>query len=193
VQHLGDCRGANAEAQGIHFVAEGAKAASDKLVLSHGIAPGGRLGQGLQSLKGLGVFFFPGGPSCAGFADAVGRAAREVGIEFFPAAADGIDVEASDEGEEGVAAVAYVVRFEGSEPASLLLVEATHQEVDLMVQLLLLRVQTQLAVGALTRMNKNVRHDEISAAEDLKERRTLYEKSWKTFLDAAFVCRAGAS
>ena len=119
--------------------------------------------------------FFSGRPPRAGVADAVGRPVVESGIEFLPAAADGIDVEAGDEREQGVAAVADLLGFEGGKPAPLLLVKATHQEVNLVVHLPITVVPTGLAVRALTRMNRNIRHDEISAAEGLKVRRTLYE------------------
>jgi hypothetical protein len=41
--------------------------------------------------------FFYRWPAGAGFADAIGRSVHQVGIEFFAAATNGIDVQADDE------------------------------------------------------------------------------------------------
>jgi hypothetical protein len=94
-------------------------------------------------------------------------------------------MEAGDEGEQGVAAVADLLGLQGGEPAPLLLIEAAHHEVHLVVQLPVAVLVAGLAVGALTRMNRDVRHDGTSAAEGLKVQRSLQEKSWKSFVDAA--------
>jgi len=69
-------------------------------------------------------------------ADAVRRSVLQAGGEFFPAAADGIDVQAGDQGDAGIATVAVLVGFEGGEPTALLLIEAAEQEVHACVQLL---------------------------------------------------------
>jgi len=69
-------------------------------------------------------------------ADAVRRAVLQAGGEFFPAAADGIDVQAGDQGDTCIAAVAVLVGFEGGEPAALLLIKAAEQEVHAGVPLL---------------------------------------------------------
>jgi hypothetical protein len=42
-------------------------------------------------------------------------------------------VQAGNEGDQGVAAVADLFGFQGGEPAPLLLIEAAHQEVHLVV------------------------------------------------------------
>jgi len=55
------------------------------------------------------------------------------GVEFLAAAADGIDVQAEDEGDAGVAAVAELAGLQGGEPAALLLVQAAGQEVHVAV------------------------------------------------------------
>lgn len=82
-------------------------------------------------------------------------------------------MQAGNEGEQGVAAVAGLLGLQGGEPAPLLLIEAAQEEVNLVMQLPLGVVVTDLAFGALTQMNGDVRHDEISAAEDLEVRRLL--------------------
>jgi hypothetical protein len=48
----------------------------------------------------------------------------EVGVEFLTAASDGIDVEAGNLGEQGVAAVADLLGLQGGQPAALLFVQA---------------------------------------------------------------------
>jgi hypothetical protein len=70
-------------------------------------------------------------------ANAVGRAVAQVGGEFLPTAADGIDMQAGDQGNTGIAAVALLVGFDGGEPAALLLVEAAEQEVHACVKFLI--------------------------------------------------------
>src|SRR5262245_51406165 len=47
--------------------------------------------------------FFYRRPPRAGLADAVGGPVGQAGVEFLAAAADGIDVQSDDEGDEGVA------------------------------------------------------------------------------------------
>jgi hypothetical protein len=54
----------------------------------------------------------------------------EASIEFLTAGTDGIDVQAGDLRPQVVAAVPGLLRLQGGQPAALLLVEATHPEVD---------------------------------------------------------------
>jgi hypothetical protein len=82
-------------------------------------------------------------------------------------------VQAGDVGQEGVASVAEFLGLQGGEPASLLLIEAAHQEVEMGVPLPLGMILTSLAAGALTLMDRGVRHDETSAAWVTKGRRSL--------------------
>jgi hypothetical protein len=86
-------------------------------------------------LRRSGDLFFYRGAARAGFADAVGGPAGQVGVEFLASAADGINVEANDLGEEDVAAVTDLLGLQGSEPAALLLVEAAEEQVHLPVEL----------------------------------------------------------
>jgi hypothetical protein len=88
----------------------------------------------------------------------------QVGVEFFAATADGIDVQAGDQREQGVAAEAGLLRLQGGEPAALLLVEAAHQEIDLVVELAVGVILPALAPGARTAVNRSVGHDESSAS-----------------------------
>jgi hypothetical protein len=83
----------------------------------------------------------------------------QVGIEFLAATADRIDVQAGDEGEQRVAAVAGLLGLQGGEPPALLLVQAAHQEVDLVVTSLVGVILPALATGARTRANRAVGHD----------------------------------
>ena len=59
----------------------------------------------------------------------------QLGIQLLAAASNGIDVQAGDEGEQGIPALAGLLGLQGSKPAALLLVEAAHEKVDLVVQL----------------------------------------------------------
>ena len=86
-----------------------------------------RAASGLQGWPGL---FFPGRPPGAGSADTLRGSAVEAGVEFFPPAADGIDVQAANKGEGGIAAIAEFLGLEGGQPAVLLLIETAHQEVE---------------------------------------------------------------
>src|SRR5262249_41045283 len=105
--------------------------------------------------------------------DAVGGPTVEVGIEFLAAAADGIDVQAGDGGQQSVAAVAGFLGFQGGQPASLLLIEATHQEIDLVVELSVGMALPASARGTLALMDRTVGHDQSSGTPRLKVRRTL--------------------
>jgi hypothetical protein len=84
-------------------------------------------------------------------------------VEFFAAAADGIDVQAGDEGDEGVAAVAEAFGFEGRQPAALLFVQAREDKDEALVVLALEEVGTGEAIGALAATNLDVGHDTTSA------------------------------
>jgi hypothetical protein len=87
----------------------------------------------------------------------------QVGVKFLAAAADGIDVQAGNEREERVTAVAGLLGLQGGEPAALLLVEAAEEEVDLVVEFAQGVILRTLAVRAGTRVNHTVGHDESSA------------------------------
>jgi hypothetical protein len=128
--------------------------------------------------------FFPGGSAGTGSADAVAGPSVQIGVAFLAATSDGIDVPAGNECEQGIATVAGLVGLQGSEAAALLLVQAAHQEVNLMVQLSIRVIGPALAEGASTRVNDAVGHDRSSVKERNRLRRTWYEKSWKSFLDA---------
>jgi hypothetical protein len=113
----------------------------------------------------------------------------EVGIEFLATAADGIDVQAGDGGQQGVAAIAGFLGLQGGQPAALLLVEATHQEVDLVVELSVGMILPASARGTLARMDRTVGHDQSSKTPRLKVGRTLYGKTWKSFLEWSLLVR----
>ena len=109
-------------------------------------------------------------------ADAVAGAASQVGIEFLAAAADGIDVQAEDEGDAAVAAVAELAGLQGGEPAALLLVQAAEEQVHLAMQLLVGMIGTGNAVGALTLVKVDVGHDKLSIYGPHDEE-SVYEKT----------------
>jgi hypothetical protein len=97
----------------------------------------------------------------------------QVGVEFLATAADGIDMQAGNEREERITAVAGLLGLQGGEPAALLLVEAADEEVNLVVEFAIGVILRALAVRAGTRVNRVVGHDESSgkgtrqAAEDI--------------------------
>jgi hypothetical protein len=65
-----------------------------------------------------------GGAAASGQADPIRGPVLEILVEFFASASDGIDMQAGDEGNEGVAAMAEAFGFESRQPASLLLIES---------------------------------------------------------------------
>src|SRR3954471_18243535 len=102
--------------------------------------------------------FFEGGSAAAGEAYPVGRAVVQRGGQFFPAPADGVDVQAGDAGDEPVPAVAELGRLDSGVPAALLLIEPTEQQVHLPVEFpvgVCLRGET---LGALALMDFLLRH-----------------------------------
>jgi hypothetical protein len=96
--------------------------------------------------------------AAAGLADTVGGTVAQALPEFVAAATDGIDVQAGDEREEGIAAGADLGRLDGGVPATLLFVEATEQEVHVGVEVLVGMRLRELARGALAPVNLTGRH-----------------------------------
>ena len=77
---------------------------------------------------------FDGGAAAAGEAYPVGGAVVQRGGEFFPAPADGVDVQARDPGDGPIPAVTELGRLDGGVPAALLLIEPAEQQVHLPVE-----------------------------------------------------------
>jgi hypothetical protein len=109
----------------------------------------------------VGLFFY-GRASGARVADAVRGPIDQLGIEFAAAAANGIDVEAGDQGQEDIATVAALLGFEGGQPTALLFVQAAADEVQLVMEKAFGVVCACGASGALTLMNGNASHDAVS-------------------------------
>ena len=114
-----------------------------------------------KSSRISGSFFYRRAAS-AGVADPVRGPAVQVGVEFLTAAAAGIDMQARDEGHEGVAAVADLLGLQGGEPAALLLIEAAEQQVEAAVACPVRRVLVRGAAGALALMDLRVSPDNPS-------------------------------
>jgi hypothetical protein len=112
-------------------------------------------------------------PTFQGGAEYAIRAAQ-TGLEFLAAAADGIDVQASDARDQSVATVAEFVGLQGGQPASLLLVQAAHQQIELVVDLAGGMLPAG-AVGTLAAMNNDVHHGRPS--EHSLGRLLLYKDS----------------
>ena len=83
-------------------------------------------------------------------------------------------MQAGNEGKQGIAAVAGFFGLQGGEPSALLLVQATHEEVNLMMKLSIQVIVPAAAVGAGAYMNDAVSHDDFSAKQRSELRRTLY-------------------
>jgi hypothetical protein len=77
----------------------------------------------------------------------------QVGFQLAAAAADGLDVQAGDQGQQAVPAVAELLGFQGGEPAPLRLVQTVEQQVHAVVQDLVRMRPVGLTVGALAAMN----------------------------------------
>jgi hypothetical protein len=93
----------------------------------------------------------------------VGGPPAQVVVEFFTSAADGIDVQAGDEGQQRIAAVSDLLGLQGGEPASLLLVEAAQEQVHVPMEGLVGVVRASDAIGALADVNGEISHDGSSA------------------------------
>ena len=122
-----------------------------------------------RSSTSCGSFFLQRRPAGARLADAVGGPIGQAGVEFLPSAADGIDVQAEDEGDAGVAAAAELAGLQGGEPAALLLVEAAEHEVHAGVQLLVGVRLRLLARGALALMSVTDGHVRLLAQTPSEE------------------------
>ena len=122
-----------------------------------------------RSSTSCGSFFLQRRPAGARLADAVGGPIGQAGVEFLPSAADGIDVQASDKGDAGVAAVAELVGLQGGQPAALLLVETAEQQVHAGMQLLVGVRFGLLAHGALARMHVTDGHVRLLAQTPSEE------------------------
>jgi len=106
-----------------------------------------------------------GGATTAGFADAVGGPVLEVGIEFFASASDGIGMHSRDLREQNVATMSDRLGFESSKPSSLLFVEATEKQVDVVMDMAFGMVLTSDAGHALALVNRDLGHDKHSLEE----------------------------
>jgi hypothetical protein len=129
--------------------------------LAHRIAARGRFREQLEVVAD-GRVFFPERSARAGPTDAVSGPVLQVSVKFLASPSDGIDVEAGNEGEQGIAAIAGLFGLQSNEPAALLLVQATYDKVNLMMELSIGVLMTALAVRASTGTNDAVGHDETS-------------------------------
>src|SRR5262249_44979425 len=134
--------------------------------------------------------FFPRRPAGTGPADALGGPVAQLGVEFLPAAADGIDVQAGDLRQQGVAAVADVLGLQGGQPAALLLVQAAHQQVDVVVQGPRGVVLPREAGGTGTAVDDRIDHDSSSLSRANRTRRIVSE-TWKSFVDNSLASPPG--
>ena len=91
-------------------------------------------------------------------ADPLGGAIVQRGGEFFPAPADGIDVQSGDQGDEPIPAMPDLGRLDGGVPAALLLIEPTEQQGHLPVDLLVGMIPRVEAVGTLALMDIPLGH-----------------------------------
>jgi hypothetical protein len=118
---------------------------------------------------------FEGGPSPAGQPDPIGGSASQRFGQLLPSPADGIDVQPGDLGEEAIAAMADLGRFDGGVPAALLLIESAHQEIHPAMDLLVGMRFGAGTGGALTRMDITLGHG-LTFPEVSSESMSSYQK-----------------
>lgn len=121
-----------------------------------------------------------GRAATAGQADTVGGSVLEILVEFFATPADGIDVQAGDEREEGVATMTKAFGFESGQPATLLFVEARKQKDKTLMVFALGMVCLGKTTGALAAANLDGGHDTTSAGM-AQQRRSLYKLPGSSF------------
>jgi hypothetical protein len=102
--------------------------------------------------------FFERGSSSTREPDPIGGTVVERGRQFFPAATDGIDVQACDQGDEPVPAVPNPGTLDGGVPASLLLIKPAGQKIHLPMNFLIGVGLQARAVGTLTSMDFLLKH-----------------------------------
>ncbi len=116
--------------------------------------------------------FFPWAVGRPRPANAVAGPPLQLGVEFLAAASDGIDVQAGNEGKQGIAAVASFLGLQCSEPAALLLVEATDEEVNLIVAVAeLARGKAGGLIGGLAGLLTTLKGLPLTYNRDLQETR----------------------
>src|SRR5262249_47601778 len=119
--------------------------------------------------------FFPRRAAGPRLPHPVGGPVAQTGLGFLAAAPDRIDMQAGDLGQQDVAAMAVALGLQAGEPTSLLLVQATHDEVDLLVALPLGMGLSRLTRGAGTAMDRGRDHGSTSVTGNDRPR-PLYEK-----------------
>jgi hypothetical protein len=102
----------------------------------------------------------------------------ERGRQFFPAPADGIDMQSRELGDEPVSTMPELGTLDGGIPAPLLFIEPTEQEIHLRVDLLVRMMIQAEAVGALARMDFLLGHRLTLRDNRLGTPRRVYQKAW---------------
>ena len=85
----------------------------------------------------------------------------QLGLEFTTASLDGVTIHPRDLREQVLPTVAQALRFERDEPATLLLVQAAGQQVDLPMQRPLGMRRTRAALLTLTAVNRQRSHHSL--------------------------------
>src|SRR5581483_9150615 len=117
--------------------------------------------------------FFERRSAGAGMADALGGPSTQVVVAFRAAAADGIDVQAGDAGEQRIAAVPDLLGLQGGEPASLLFIEAAQEQVHVPMEGVVGVLGIRSALGTLAGVNSAICHDGSSVI-DSPARESVY-------------------
>lgn len=125
----------------------------------HGIAGGLGGEKRLQCGQQRRILHLPRRTPAAAGADALGRALRQFGRELPPTAPNGPSVQAGDPRQRRVPAAAKALGFERDEPAALLLIQATDQQIDALVKETIRVRLTGPASRTSTRTN-NIHTDE---------------------------------
>jgi hypothetical protein len=103
-------------------------------------------------LVGCLLVFFDRWPAATRQTHAVGWSILQLGIEFSSATTDGIYMHSCDLGHQGRTTMSQLLGLQGYIPAALLLIQATEQQVHLMVQLPIWMVTRLLATWTLALM-----------------------------------------
>jgi hypothetical protein len=104
-------------------------------------------------LLGCLLVFFDRRPPATRKAHSVSWSILQLGIDLSSTPADGVDMHSCDLGHQGRTTMAQLLGLQGHIPAALLLIQATEQQVHLVVQFLVWMIIRLLTIWTLAFMD----------------------------------------
>jgi hypothetical protein len=105
-------------------------------------------------LLGRPLLFFGGWPPATRQSHTVGGPILQLGVEFSSASTDSVHVHTCDLGHQSRTAMPQILGLQGHVPSPLLLIQATEQQVHLVVQFLVWMIVRLLAIRTLALMDR---------------------------------------